>query len=192
MVLDSKVRTIVALATPHGESYLSDSRFPMNVGDDKIAKVSEEVAGVSPFFFQHKIVWRTFKITHPDGTTEALNHFHYENWPDHGPPEGTLFHQLLRIVEAHHTDGSSPLLVHCGGGVGRAGTFVTAHSLRKDIRALLRQEKPQFVNIPRRLLDLRFQRRKLVGHTAQLVAIIDAVRDAVFDSYLTQPEHKTG
>ena len=186
-VIEAGVGTIVSLVTPHREAYWNDSRFPKTVGKYTITKVSEEAAGTSPFFSQHKIVWRTFEISKHNGAwTTTVNHFHYENWPDHDAPEDTLFRQLLHLVEEHHPDGSVPLLVHCAAGIGRSGTFVAAHSLRKEVRLLRRKDGPHLVNIPKRVLQLRMQRRKMLSHPTQLGAVIEAVRDSVFEHYLTQ------
>ena len=186
LIIEAKVGTIVALVTPPDDAYWCDGHFPRTVGADTIAKVSDQEMGTSPFFLQHKIFQRTFVITHQDGSTDTVQHFQYRNWPDHDAPEATLFRQFLELIESHHTDGSVPILVHCAGGIGRSGTFVAAHSLRKEVRALRRRESPHFVNIPKRILDLRMQRGRMLSNTTQLVAVIEAVRDAVFQDYLTQ------
>ena len=187
-IIDSDVHTIVALITPRREPYWVDTLFPRVVDGCTITKISEEIVGTSPFFVQHRIIWRTFSISRKDGSTQTVQHFHYENWPDHDAPEDTLFRRFLQLIESHHTDGSSPILVHCAGGVGRSGTFVAAHSLRKEVRRLDRRDGPHFVNIPKRILDLRMQRARMISHTTQLVAVIEAVRDAVFQDYLSQSE----
>ena len=186
LIIEAKVGTIVSLVTPSGDAYWCDNHFPKTVGADTITKISEQEMGTSPFFLQHKIIQRTFLITRQNGSSSTVQHFQYKNWPDHDAPEATLFRQFLQLIESHHTDGSVPILVHCAGGIGRSGTFVAAHSLRKQVRALRRPEGPHFVNIPKRILDLRMQRGRMLSHTTQLVAVIEAVRDAVFQSYLTQ------
>lgn len=186
-VVKSGVKTIVALVTPHREAYWSDSRFPKTSGGYKIEKISEKEMGTSPFFVQHKILWRKFSITAEDGSwTKTINQFQYENWPDHDAPEDTLFRQFLQLVEKHHTDGSVPILVHCAAGIGRSGTFVAAHSLRKEVRKLRRKDGPHYVNVPKRILELRMQRGRMLSRVTQLGAVIEAVRDSVFQHYLTQ------
>ena len=186
-VVKSGVKTIVALVTPHREAYWSESRFPRTSGGYKIVKLSEKEMGTSPFFSQHKIIWRKFSITPEDGTwTRTINQFQYENWPDHDAPEDTLFRQFLQLVEKHHPDGSVPILVHCAAGIGRSGTFVAAHSLRKEVRKLRRKDGPHFVNVPKRVLELRMQRGRMLSRVTQLGAVIEAVRDSVFQHYLTQ------
>ena len=188
-VVKSGVKTIIALVTPHREAYWSDCRFPRTVGDCTVSKLSEKEMGTSPFFVQHKIIWRKFSITQKDGSwTRTISQFQYENWPDHDAPEDTLFRQLLQLVEKHHPDGSVPILVHCAAGIGRSGTFVAAHSLRKEVRTLRRKNGPHFVNIPKRILELRMQRGRMLSRATQLGAVIEAVRDSVFQHYLTQAE----
>lgn len=87
---------------------------------------------------------------------------HLENWPDYGIPDLSIFNEFLDLVDQCSINSKSPILVHCSAGIGRSGTFVAAHSLRKEILSGKNQ-----INIPQRIFDLRLQRGELVTTVKQ-------------------------
>jgi len=65
------------------------------------------------------------------------NHYHFERWPNYEVAtslESTKV--LLELIQQERTTHANATLVHCSGGVGRSGTFVSALSaveqLEKD------------------------------------------------------------
>lgn len=63
---------------------------------------------------------------HSKSETRIVYHFQFIEWPDHGiPPSTYSFRRLLRLVDSIKTPG--PIVVHCSAGIGRTGTFCTAH-----------------------------------------------------------------
>lgn len=77
---------------------------------------------------------RVFKVESADGCTRLVNQFHYEHWPDHGPP--CSFQDFFNLHLAITSDASffkslslHPIVVHCSAGVGRTGTFITIDSV---------------------------------------------------------------
>jgi protein tyrosine phosphatase len=82
-------------------------------------------------------------------TTREVTHFHYDRWPNYGVPEAPDdVAALLRAVEEMESarlarvsaepelDAAQPpppVWVHCSGGVGRSGVFLTALSVYRSI-----------------------------------------------------------
>lgn len=183
-VVKANVRTMVALVTPSSKAYWDDSRFPRKVNGWKIEKVDEKKEAHSPFFHSQRLIRRLFKVTSGySGEERIVTHFHYENWADHDAPEHALFCTLLTSVDKANPSSSNPILVHCAAGIGRSGTFVAAHSLRKEIMALRPKDGPHYVNIPRRILEMRMQRGRMLTRPPQVTAVIEAVREAIHTSY---------
>lgn len=187
-IIEADVRTIVALVTPSGSAYWDSNRFPKIIGRWKIEKKGEETISISPFFRDHSIVRRLFSIVDRKSDDRwNVTHFHYVNWPDHGPPESSLFHVFLDCIDAEHPGSRYPLFVHCAAGIGRSGTFVAAHSLRRDVLSHTAADGPLIINVAKRILELRMQRYRLLSRPSQLKAVIDAVRDAIHQKATDPP-----
>ncbi len=125
----------------------------------------------------HQIVIRTF-IAQNAHEKRIIKQIHYENWPDGKIPELELFIKLLDIVDLHTSDKDFPITVHCSAGIGRSGTFVAAHSLRKEIRQYTltaQNKKPLLINIPKAIFLLRCQRVGLVGSSGQYQTVYQAI-----------------
>lgn len=107
---------------------------------------------------------------------QKLTQFHYEHWPDHGPPSEELFNHFLEEIEEHGESG--PLVTHCSAGVGRTGTFIAALGLRKKMRDLLaknKEAKPT-VNMAQVILELRLQRNEMIQSASQITAVETALK----------------
>ncbi len=133
-----------------------------------ITQKTKELLAQSALIPSHNIVLRTF-IAKKGDVERTIYHLHYENWPDGKIPELNLFIKLLDIVD-RYTEEGSPITVHCSAGIGRSGTFVAAHSLRKEIRSILahKNSKKQLqINIPKAIFLLRCQRTGLVASRGQ-------------------------
>jgi len=184
-ILEAHVPTIVVLSMPTdagGKSppYWEIERFPLSVSGWTIERrKGDEVVDVSQSIPSQRIIRRTFLATHEEsGETRTITHIHYENWPDNGAPEPLLFYRFIHLVSSIHPLSSSPLFVHCAAGIGRSGTFVTAHSLCKEIDLL----HPTTINIPQRVVALRMQRSGLVSTVVQFAAIYEAIRNCAQQS----------
>jgi len=61
-----------------------------------------------------------------DGSTLAVQQFHFTTWPDHGVPRYPTsllaFHKKFRGGCSDSPSG--PTVIHCSAGVGRTGTFI--------------------------------------------------------------------
>ena len=151
---------------------MEKKRFPLICENWKIDFLSEKA--ISEHSKGHQLIERLFQVSNEKLNEKHLvTQLHYENWPDQGIPDFLLFQQLLDEVDAK---GSShfPITVHCSAGIGRTGTFIASHTLRKEIRQKKGQGISQdliFLNIPSMIMKLRFQRKGLIGTSEQLKTI---------------------
>jgi protein tyrosine phosphatase len=181
-ILDNNVKTIVVLLMPadtgsHPPAYWQKTKFPVQRSEWKIEFSSEKTLITSITFPHVKLVQRVFIATNTRSKeARRISHLHFENWPDHGAPIHEVFCYLLDYIDEVHPWNEKPILVHCAGGIGRTGTFVAAHSLRKEIKL---SGLPEEFNIPRRIIELRTQRAKLAAQACQLHAVYAAVNQLI-------------
>lgn len=175
--VEKNAKTIVALLMPTDSScrstpYWLPGRFPVLLPDWRIEYVSEETIATSKLYPSAKLVKRVFAAQGVRSNEQrTITHIHFENWPDNGPPALDLFCFLLDYVDTIHPWDNLPIYVHCAAGIGRSGTFVTAHSIRKELK---RWGAKKEINIPQRVIELRTQRDKLVSQACQFQAIYAA------------------
>ena len=155
--------------------YWNPKKFPMTVDDWVIKCGKPEVLWRSVLKSDHRITLRPFIAKNRKTKFERrINQIHYENWPDGGAPDHQLLIKLLEEVDKRHTKKDLPILVHCSAGIGRSGTFVAAHSVRKRIQRKKVEGKRSEdirVNIPKLVFAIRLQRRGLVSNIDQLQTI---------------------
>ncbi len=110
---------------------------------------------------KNSIQIRTIQVSYK-GRSKLVNHYWYRNWPDHtAPVDPTPLLTLIATVKSDHRT-AAPILVHCHGGVGRTGVFVTLYHM------LQRQElgdRP--LTLFECVAQLRWQRAKMVGNPVQ-------------------------
>jgi len=101
-----------------------------------------------------------------DGSTLAVQQFHFTTWPDHGvplyPTPLLAFHKKFRsCCDIPH----GPTVIHCSAGVGRTGTFIA-------LDYLLDQAKAEgVVNVYGCVCQMRNSRVNMV----QTLVIIDSI-----------------
>lgn len=181
MVLHRRSDTIVTLVMAIEEGKLKCASYwtipETHVEGWKITLKQQEVVAQSYLIPSHRIVVRTFLATSAT-ETRTITQIHYENWPDCKTPELELFVKLLDEVDKRATRQKSPITVHCSAGIGRSGTFVAAHSLRKELRqtkALLKKNQQLRLNIPKAVFLLRCQRKGLVSNCRQYQTVVQAL-----------------
>lgn len=142
--------------------YWVEPFLPKKVLDWEITFISEKTVQEGPH--AQKISERNFSVLNVITLEERIiTQLHFENWPDCGIPDFDLFQTYLDTVDAYSKDSETPILVHCSVGIGRSGTFVASHSLKKELYS-----GSEEINIPQRVYDIRTQRRKAVSNAKQL------------------------
>lgn len=88
----------------------------------------------------------------------------YLSWQDFGVPDRDSFTAFLDVVdrECPETSPDKRILVHCGAGIGRTGTFIAAHASRR----LPAEQKTAdlFFNL---VMGMRQQRQKPMVETSE-------------------------
>jgi protein tyrosine phosphatase len=73
-----------------------------------------------------------------ENDSHYLNHYHFTQWPNYDVANSTNSTKLLLnyVLEERMTtmESNAATVVHCSGGVGRSGTFVTAISAIEQLR----------------------------------------------------------
>lgn len=158
--------------------YWDPTFYPFKLKDDSIMTYDGEIEVANDgthFEERERIVERTFTIS-KDNASKKIIQLHYENWPDKGAPDVTLFLKLLESVKKHHEE--EPIICHCNAGIGRSGTFIAADSLCSEIDAKMKEGKnPEqiLINTVERVVDMRTQRLGMVCTVTQFQAIKDTV-----------------
>jgi protein tyrosine phosphatase len=185
MVLEKHSPLIVTCVMPKEDgidkcfAYWEKGQFPHSIHEWKIEFQTETPLVESSYSPRHRIVKRTFLATnHITKEERPITQLHYENWPDCGVPYLDLFINLLDEVDSLDIRKESPIVVHCSAGIGRSGTFVASHALRKMIR--VQEDSGMFrnaivVNVPKMLCLLRLQRKSLVSTLEQFQTIYEVL-----------------
>lgn len=157
------------------------THLPITVDEYTIDLESERVIKEKTVFgkgmsFVHRLVKRSFLITSQvTKKQKSIIQLHYENWPDSGIPDLELFCTLLDQVDKQHVHAHIPIAVHCSAGIGRSGTFVAAHTLRKSIHKKKNESSNLQINIPLLVVHLRLQRYPMISSPAQLQVVYQAL-----------------
>jgi protein tyrosine phosphatase len=108
-----------------------------------------------------------------DGS-RIITQFHYENWPDGGAPDSTLFKFLLGEVK--HKENKGPIFVHCSAGAGRTGVFIATHALRECINSQIGNAETPNVNVNGIVAQMREIRPGMVQTQEQLNTVYSTLK----------------
>jgi len=100
-------------------------------------------------------------------------HIRCDCWQDQGQIELKQFTDLWRIVQEKEA-GNSKLVVHCIGGIGRTGTFIT-------VDMAVRQMNQSHISIDNIILKLRRHRMNIVAHPLHYLFCYKAALKLVTD-----------
>ncbi|CAM6000606.1 unnamed protein product, partial [Sphagnum balticum] len=83
-------------------------------------------------------ILREFKVTDArDGQSKTIRQFHFVDWPEQGVPKSAegfidFIAQVHKTKEQFGHEG--PITVHCSGGAGRTGVFITLSILLERLQ----------------------------------------------------------
>ncbi|XP_028402504.1 receptor-type tyrosine-protein phosphatase F-like [Dendronephthya gigantea] len=106
------------------------------------------------------IIFRKFSISMSSNfeSPNVVRHFQYTQWPKRTVPDkpDDILQLIHTIQTAQRKNTQGPMVVHCGNGAGRTGTFVTISICMERLKIeqrvdvfqcikLIREHRPQFV-----------------------------------------------
>lgn len=95
--------------------------------------------------------------------TKIIKQLDFIGWPDFSVPNLKEFHKLLNQIDEEQKNViQKPILVHCGAGIGRTGTLIAGHQIKK---------KPS-QSISNTILSMRQQRPYRMVETPQQYAFL--------------------
>lgn len=172
MVVEKQIDQIVMLTelfeTRHPERELAYPYWSEKIGEKLILENNLEVTLLEQTDFlselEHYIQIRKFNLR-CQGRDKIITHYWYRNWMDDTAPTQTqTILTLMERVEGDKKllDSNSPLLVHCSGGIGRAGVFLTLYHLMQR-----EKNKDQKMDLFHFVAYLRWHRPYLIAQLSQ-------------------------
>ena len=144
MCWETKVPAIVMLCTVSPGFAGCSQYFPdspgsvVKYGDFTVTHVKTVEKTVEGF------LTREFTLRKEGETAEhKMTQFHYKAWPNYGVPQlgvtdfvTYVYEQTQGSTAALQSNGSPRLVIHCSGGIGRSGTFLSAFHACCKLREL--------------------------------------------------------
>lgn len=115
-------------------------------------------------------IFRTLVLRTLDGKERTIHHFQYRRWPDQSVPESSSgLMEIIYTLGRTPLTTQTPIVVHCSGGVGRTGVFLTMHVAL----SLFQLEQP--ISVPRIVQYLKYCRSGMVQRKDQYLFCYYAV-----------------
>jgi len=109
------------------------------------------------------------------GMEHEVWHIRCATWKDQDAPDIDMFMDLWKLVEdklkshAHAPGHKHKLVVHCTGGVGRTGTFITIDIAGQELKSRMERNSTEEFSVEKIIQFLRSKRMNMVGSVPQYV-----------------------
>ncbi|CAD2213133.1 protein-tyrosine phosphatase [Angomonas deanei] len=108
-------------------------------------------------------VHRTLVLRTIRGDERTITHMQHLGWPDEGVPESSVpLMMMIQEIAKSPRSVTSPIVVHCSGGVGRTGVFISMHVLLGQF-----QQERTHMSVPRVVHFLKLCRSGMVQRKDQ-------------------------
>jgi Protein tyrosine phosphatase len=151
LAMQENASTAVQLA--EGPNYYPPTGAKWTALNEKFSIECKSEESVLPYLTKREILLKMGE------ETKVMTHWSFIGWPDFEVPPIDQIKELLNHVGGSKSSFESPILVHCGAGVGRTGTFIALSSLSKNpktsplviIRKMREQRPYPMVETPKQL-----------------------------------------
>ncbi|MES2662801.1 MAG: protein-tyrosine phosphatase family protein [Pseudomonadota bacterium] len=109
-----------------------------NINHEKIQLKSESRIFINPKALGSSL-HQTLELTSDISPTNTIDRIHFNKWSDFGIISVKALQNLAKeTIKIAHNKYEGQLIVHCRGGIGRTGTFLTYLSVREQIKYRLK------------------------------------------------------
>ena len=161
MVLENNTMFIVMLCNELEAGKKKSERYwPSNVGEQvRYGPLAIELLNEN---IRDDTAFRTMRLTTRGGIKRTIHHFQFIRWPDAGiPANSSGLMEIITQLGKTELVTKTPIVVHCSGGVGRTGVFITLHVAL----ALFQMQDP--ISVPRIVQLLKYCRSGMVQRKDQ-------------------------
>lgn len=122
--------------------------------------------------FQGDVVYRTLLLRRGNEPVRTILHMQHTSWPDQSVPQASApLMKMIQTIAASPKSLEAPLLVHCSGGVGRTGVFISLHIALAQFQLEFKE-----VSIPSIVRFLKLCRTGMVSRKDQYVFLYYATQ----------------
>lgn len=146
--------------------------YPLEVGDE-LEIEALRINCVKKTMIDDKYILSNYLVRDGLGKTTTISRIHYTQWFDYqGASQSDIF-QLIDLLEKYESSSKIPI-VHCIAGMGRTGTFLVCHTLKRLHQDGLLNEENLEKTIKSTIKDGRWYRgHEFVGTPVQLELIFN-------------------
>ncbi|XP_033729933.1 receptor-type tyrosine-protein phosphatase kappa-like isoform X3 [Pecten maximus] len=170
MIFQKNIKIVVMITNTVEDSIVKCTQYWPDTNQGRVHYGSFVLEIIETRQFADYVI-RTIKITTRHSSSHRFIHlFEFCSWPDHGVPADSIpMLDMRNKVRDYRGNDRSPLLVHCGTGVSRTGSYIAIDALLEQYEAEGRISVFSFIR------KLRKDRVALVRTLKQYVFIYDAI-----------------
>lgn len=175
MIHQTNVSVIVMITNIMEDNIVKCTKYWPDVGTGKVTYGNFLLELIDTQEFASYVIWSIkFKSNTTYSTTKVVHIFDFCSWPDHGVLDDPipLLDMRVKVREYNSDTPASPLLVHCGTGVGRTGAYIAIDSL------LEQYDREGRISVSALVRRMRKDRIQMVRTVKQYIFIYDAIFEA--------------
>ena len=176
MIYQYNVKVVVMITNIIEDKIVKCTQYWPNPDDERVRYGAFTLKSIECREYADYVI-RTVKIKVKNGMgpPKVVHIFDFCSWPDHGVPDDPIpVLEFRHKVREYHANSPSPLLVHCGTGVSRTGTYIAIDSL------LEQYESEGMISVFAFIRRMRKDRIAMVRTAKQYIFIYEAIFESRF------------
>ena len=132
MIWETGARNVVMLCSVAPGFTGCSSYFPDREGEE--VKIGDFAIRAEKVTTEEGLLIRDLLVRSAADGERTVKHFHFTGWPNYGVPKDAkpvgnfVRHIHSTMIKSENKKHNCDIVVHCSGGLGRSGTFLTAFS----------------------------------------------------------------